>query len=98
MKALVTKNNPVVQQVAADDQTFEVHEDFFWVDAPADVTTEWSFKDGVLSAPERAEVPYDLHRKYNYPTIAEQLDVLYHEGYDGWKAMVKEVKDKFPKG
>jgi hypothetical protein len=32
-----------------------------------------------------------------YGGIAEQLDTLYHEGIDGWKAKVKSVKDKYPK-
>lgn len=32
-----------------------------------------------------------------YPSIEEQLDILYHQGYDGWKNSIKAVKDKFPK-
>jgi len=36
-------------------------------------------------------------RIMNYPSIGEQLDILYHQGYDGWKAVIKEVKDKYPK-
>lgn len=97
MKALVTKNNPLVQQVVEDDQTFEVHEDLFWVDAPAGVTTEWSFRDGKLVEPVKSEVPYNLHRQFNYPPLVEQLDILFHEGYDGWKAVIQAVKDKYPK-
>ena len=32
-----------------------------------------------------------------YPSIADQLDDLYHNGIDGWKATIKATKDKYPK-
>ena len=32
-----------------------------------------------------------------YPPIVDQLDDLYHNGIDGWKATIKAVKDKYPK-
>ena len=40
---------------------------------------------------------YQRNRKAEYPSIEDQLDTLYHQGYDGWKAMVDEVKNKYPK-
>ena len=36
-------------------------------------------------------------RLYAYPSMEEQMDVLFHQGYDGWKAMIQAVKDKYPK-
>ena len=36
-------------------------------------------------------------RAREYPSIADQLDTLYHSGLDAWKAQIKTVKDKFPK-
>lgn len=36
-------------------------------------------------------------RKNAYPSIQDQLDDLYHNGIDGWKATIKAVKDKYPK-
>ena len=34
----------------------------------------------------------------NPPTTeAEQLDEIYHNGVDSWKAVIKVIKDKFPK-
>jgi hypothetical protein len=41
---------------------------------------------------------YQQQRKSEYPSIQEQLDTLYHGGYDAWKAQVKAIKDKYPKG
>lgn len=48
-----------------------------------------------------AELPvitYDKQRSAEYPLIQDQLDTLYHKGYDGWKAEIQAIKDKYPKG
>ena len=44
-----------------------------------------------------AETEYQDKRKEEYPTIKDQLDDIYHNGIDGWKATIKTVKDKYPK-
>ena len=36
-------------------------------------------------------------RKKAYPTWQDQLDYIYHNGIDGWKATIKTTKDKYPK-
>ena len=40
---------------------------------------------------------YQRDRAEEYPSIVDQLDDIYHNGVDGWKATIKTVKDKFPK-
>lgn len=40
---------------------------------------------------------YKLDRANAYPSIADQLDILYHGGYDAWKASIEAVKNQFPK-
>ena len=40
---------------------------------------------------------YQRQRAAEYPSIADQLDTLYHGGYDAWKAQVQAVKNKYPK-
>ena len=37
------------------------------------------------------------NRKQEYPSIGDQLDDIYHNGIDGWKATIKVTKDKYPK-
>ena len=32
-----------------------------------------------------------------YPTIPEQLDNIFHNGVDAWKADIQAIKDEFPK-
>ena len=40
---------------------------------------------------------YVNKRVAEYPSIAEQLDDIYHNGVDEWKKTIKAVKDKYPK-
>jgi len=40
---------------------------------------------------------YKSKRRDEYPSIAEQLDNIYHNGIDAWKATIKKMKDKYPK-
>jgi len=32
-----------------------------------------------------------------YPPIGDQLDDIYHNGINAWKATIKVTKDKYPK-
>ena len=41
---------------------------------------------------------YQISRKSEYPSVVDQLDDMYHNGFDAWKATIKAVKDKYPKG
>ena len=45
-----------------------------------------------------ASEAYKDKRASEYPSIADQLDALYHKGYDGWKAEIEAIKNKYPKG
>jgi len=40
---------------------------------------------------------YARKRAAEYPSIADQLDDIYHNGIDAWKATIKTTKDKYPK-
>ena len=41
---------------------------------------------------------YKDKRLAEYPSWNEQLDNIYHNGVDAWKAEIKKIKDKYPKG
>jgi len=57
------------------------------------------------------EVAYDLQaveaevqanaykglRAAEYPSFADQLDTIFHDGLDAWKEQIQAVKDKYPK-
>ena len=40
---------------------------------------------------------YKSKRRAVYPKTEDQLDDIYHNGIDGWKATIKAIKDKYPK-
>ena len=40
---------------------------------------------------------YQVQRKAEYPSYADQLDKIFHEGIDAWKAEIQAIKDQFPK-
>ena len=40
---------------------------------------------------------YKRKRAAEYPSVVDQLDLIYHSGIDAWKAKIKETKDKYPK-
>jgi hypothetical protein len=44
------------------------------------------------------ELTYAEKRAAEYPNFADQFDLLYHGGYDAWKAAIDAVKTKYPKG
>ena len=40
---------------------------------------------------------YKSKRRDEFPSVVDQLDLIYHSGIDAWKAKIKETKDKYPK-
>ncbi len=71
---------------------------------------EW-FDDNELPPPTEQEVylavikqrqewentQYQRDRFDAYPSIQDQLDMLYHKGYDGWKEEINKIKEQYPK-
>jgi len=71
----------------------------------------WWSDDNDLSPPTEEEInqeierlqqeyennQYQRDRAKEYPSIQNQLDTLYHQGYDGWKEKIQAVKEKYPK-
>lgn len=86
---------------------------FGWSDPSNKVYANLIVHDGSITKPTEAEVnaklaelqaqwdadnaEYKLSRAAEYPPLAEQLDKIYHEGIDAWKADIKAIKDKYPK-
>jgi len=66
-------------------------------DNPTNITNEQILaKQAELQADYDAK-QYQRDRKAEYPPIEDQLDDIYHNGIDGWKATIKVTKDKYPK-
>lgn len=72
---------------------------------------ELIWKDSIQSKPTKAEIDaeivrlqaeydakqYQRDRAVAYPSIVDQLDTLYHGGFDAWKATIDAVKQQYPK-
>ena len=44
-----------------------------------------------------ANLTYAEKRELAYPSTEDQLDDIYHNGIDGWKVVIKSIKDQYPK-
>ena len=55
-----------------------------------------SIDDNVINE-EVNKYIYITQRQQEYPSFADQFDLLYHGGYDAWKSAIQSVKNKYPK-
>lgn len=40
---------------------------------------------------------YQRLRAPAYPSVLDQLDTMYHHGYDAWHATIQTIKERYPK-
>ena len=40
---------------------------------------------------------YKSQRAEEYPSVVDQLDKMFHSGFQAWKDEIKKVKEKYPK-
>ena len=62
--------------------------------------TEKECTDGLVALQAAWDLENDSYkskRRAEYPNTEDQLDDIYHNGIDGWKATIKAIKDKYPK-
>ena len=62
--------------------------------------TEKECTDGLAALQAEWDLEYDSYRtkrRSEYPSVVDQLDLIYHSGINAWKAKIKETKDKYPK-
>jgi hypothetical protein len=74
----------------------------WFLDSPLSKIHEPPTEDEVLKEAKRLKEEweskkYQRDRKKSYPSIEDQLDMLYHLGYDGWKKEINKIKENFPK-
>ena len=85
---------------------------FTWTDSKNKIYANLVISDGTAKPTEKEctdglaalQAAWDLEndsykskRRAEYPDYATQLDDIYHNGIDGWKATIKAIKDKYPK-
>jgi len=81
--AVLIQGNTVDNVVVKDDNGDEVSI------VPEDVTAKIT---------ELEDATAYIHARHNaYPSIKDQLDDMFHNGFDAWKETIQEVKDNHPK-
>jgi len=69
-----------------------------WHDGnPTNITNQQIQDKQVELKADFAAKKYQRDRFFKYPTWQDQLDDIYHNGIDAWKATIKATKDKYPK-
>jgi hypothetical protein len=80
--------------IVPDEEGNACYELFNWFDNGVAKPTEQEF----FQAVEQAKLMnYITERLHAYPSTGEQLDTLFHEGYEGWRASIKKIKEQYPK-
>ena len=90
----IIKLNPDTQVTVLDNDIDRIK----WSDSnPTNIT-----KEQILAKQTELQADYDAKqyqrdRAAEYPSIVDQLDDIYNNGIDAWKATIKITKDKYPK-
>jgi hypothetical protein len=92
LAAAKDENNLTIN--AVDWNTFVVAEgcDGIYVPSQEEVETKFAELALIYDANE-----YQRLRASEYPSFADQFDLLYHGGYEAWKTAIDAVKAKYPK-
>tara|TARA_Y100000593_G_scaffold83090_1_gene156437 strand:- start:637 stop:987 length:351 start_codon:yes stop_codon:yes gene_type:complete len=69
----------------------------YWVVNSSNKTVTFDKSTSDSNAASKAATAYKEKRRREYPSYADQFDLLYHGGIDAWKAEIKKTKDKYPK-
>ena len=78
---LVMKDDEIIKWFSSEKQPTE-----------EEITAEQTRLDAVYTNNE-----YQRKRAAEYPSVVDQLDDIYHNGIDAWKATIKATKDKYSK-
>ena len=90
--------NPDAQVSIKHDAENHVYDEITWHNGTTPISDiDIAAKKAQLQI-EYENNKYKRDRAAAYPSIEDQLDDIYHNGIDGWKATIKAVKDKYPKG
>jgi hypothetical protein len=73
-------------------------ENIQWLKVPNGIPSTYDILNTITQLElEEQNILYKEQRRNEYPSIEDQLDLLYHTGYDGWKTIISEIKQKYPK-
>jgi len=69
-----------------------------WLDTENTQPTDIEIEQEIAKLKYQDEIEqYKQKRASEYPSIADQLDDIYHNGIDAWKSNIQSIKNKYPK-
>jgi hypothetical protein len=69
-----------------------------WKDEVTECPTEEEILDSLnILQSESGHNSYKRLRLNKYPSIGDQLDLLFHGGLESWREKIQEIKDAYPK-
>lgn len=82
--------------IAPVDITYDniIWEDLFYIQ-PSEAELQQLYNDSVTAY--QADTLYKTQRQQAYPTVEEQLDMIFHHGIDAWKDRIQNIKNNIPK-
>ena len=69
------------------------YSDITWLDKSQTKPTEAE----VTAEIERLNNGYETKRAAEYPSVVDQLDKMFHSGFQAWKDEIQIIKEKYPK-
>lgn len=103
MQQLVIKNGFVIATHPPEIRLIGKYPDceiVLWDDGSVNVT---DIEDQPIPDPRTAAEKLDTYRdqrRMAYPSVQEQLDMMYHDQVDGtttWMEMIQEIRGRYPK-
>ena len=92
-KAIIAIKSDAQVSVNAED----INQITWHDDNPTNITNEEILNKQTELQTEYDAKQYQRDRAKEYPSIVDQLDDIYHNGINAWKATIKVTKDKYPK-
>jgi hypothetical protein len=71
-----------------------VWEDLFYI-KPTEAELQQYYEDSLIAY--QAGELYKTQRQQAYPSVEEQLDMIFHMGVDVWKDRIQNIKNNIPR-
>ncbi len=95
---ITEKIGAVLNKLCPNSEYIIRHDKIEWIAERDVIPTEEQIQSKLAELQAEYDAnQYQRDRASAYPSTADQLDMLYHQGIEGWKAEIKKVKDQFPK-